>query len=158
MYNEIMNKGFTFIEILIVLVIMGIFVTITTFGIQNSRESARDITRQTEIVQLKTGLARFFADCFSFPTEGEYANAELDKTLVGISSKAPGCFDTNTYIERFPLDPESPSVNYSYTIVDSPDNHNYILCASLIDPPEPAQDISGCGSCGIRACNMKVTN
>lgn len=152
-------SGFTFIELLVVLVIIGFIVSATMFGFQNAREGARDDKRRADLKTLQSGLARFFSDCLSYPTEAEFDAAEAAGKLTGIPAKGPGCYVTNVYINEFPADPEdtgtATGVEYSYTLVDE---DNFILCAALEDAPDPAHDTTGCGSCGARDCNIKVIN
>lgn len=150
-----MKRGFTFIEILVVVVIIGLLIGISTFGVQNARQSSLDTRREADIANIQSGLARFKADCFSYPTEAELSAAMTAGKLVGIASKAPNCRATNTYIEKLSNDPEAPTYVYFY---DQVDDDNYILCASLATAPNPAQSTTGCTSCGSRACNIKVTN
>lgn len=149
------KKGFSFIEILVVVMIAGIFLSLSAFGFQNARDSSRDTKRLGDMQRLRSGLSRFKADCISYPTAAEFNAAKASGTLSGIPSKSTNCLSTNTYITDFPKDPEDPTVVYSYTLVDP---NNYILCASLLDIPNPTQTTTGCASCGGRACNIKYTN
>ena len=145
---SIMKRGFTLIEILIVLAIIGIMVTIASFGVQGAREAARDAKRKTDLENIKTSLELYFNDCRAYPT---HVGRQVRSPLTGDGSSTR-CASVNVYMSDVPTDP-LPSGRYYYF---TPSTTNYVLCAALEEAPDPALDTSGCGSCLI-ACNYKVS-
>ena len=148
------KQGFSFIELLTVVVIIALILGISLFGLQNARDSNRDTQRLADMEKIKSGLTRFYADCGQYPSNTKFTALTAGSTLTGDTTISPGCIATNKYIVDFPVDPE-PGISYAYSRVD---NANYVLCAALKTAPSPAQDVSGCGSCGTRTCNVKYKN
>ena len=146
MSKRILYGGFTLIELLVVIMIIGILVAISVFGIQGSREAARDARRKADLELIRSGLEIYKSDCGTYPAATYTTN--WPSTIVGTGTPA-ACATTNTYITP-PSDPTT-SRNYYYTS----DGTTYSLCASL--EQSSAGVPSGCGSCGI-ACNYIVTN
>jgi general secretion pathway protein G len=137
--------GFTLIELLVVISIIGILIGLSVFGLQGARKASRDAVRKADLEQIRSGLGMYRADCNKYPTI-------LSSSLAGDNS-SPSCLSTNVYISTVPTDPISPTSSYKYSGTST----TYILCATLEQPPSPAMDVSGCGSCGT-TCNYKVTN
>jgi len=150
-YKKFMNikKGFTLIEILIVLMIIGIMVTIATFGIQGAREAARDAKRKTDLENVKTALELYFNDCGAYPAP---SSGNLPDPIIGDGSVS-NCPVTNIYMSDVPTDPLPTLREYSYT---TPIPTSYVLCSALEEDPIPAMDVSACGSCS-EACNYIVS-
>lgn len=130
-------NGFTLIEILVVISIIGILVSLSLFGIQNSRKSARDAKRKSDIESIRSALEMYKADNGVYPD--------------GLSYLGSG------YIPSIPLDPLSPDREYSYSCSPLGNCVAYSLCASLEISPSPPFDTSGCSSC-TASCNYKTTN
>ena len=142
-----LKKGFTLIELLVVISIIGILMAISLFGMQGARESSRDARRKLDLGMIQSGLEIYKSDCNIYP-------ASLGNSLVG-SGSPTSCAITNTYISSVPQDPLYPNRLYPYSYTAA--TKTYTLCASLENPPSPAVDTTGCGSCGT-ACNYKVTS
>jgi prepilin-type N-terminal cleavage/methylation domain-containing protein len=141
-------SAFTLIELLVVISIIGILLALSVFGLQGARQSSRDATRKSNLQQIRSGLEIFKADCDSY-----YIGTTLPSSLIGIPAYSSSCLATNTYILAVPSDPVPETSSYAY----SSDGTTYTLCATLEQPPSPAMDITGCGSCET-TCNYKVTN
>lgn len=137
-----MTKGFTLIELLVTIMIIGILVTIATFGLRQAQQSARDGKRKADLEEIAIGLELYRSDCGSYP-------ASLGSSLVGGGSPAT-C--AGTYITSVPSDPRPPR-RYAYTRLSS---GSFVICASLEQAPNPAVDTTNCGSCGGSGCNWKV--
>lgn len=111
------NQGFTIIELLIVIVVIGILalLVITTYsGIQ---AKARNSQRQSDIKNLQTALEGFYQDKGYYPTLGQLNTAAfLDENLRGLDTEAlsdpsnPG----NTTLVAAPAER-----SYSYQATDS---------------------------------------
>lgn len=136
--------GFTLIELLITLMIIGIMVTIATFGLRQAQESARDGKRKADLEEIATGLELYRAECNRYPSS-------LGTSLSGSGSPAT-C--TGTYISSIPVDPQSPSRRYYYAA--NPAGTSFGLCAALEQAPNPSVPTTGCGSCGGSACNWRI--
>jgi type II secretion system protein G len=139
-------NGFTLIELLVVIAITGIIISLSLFGIQGARESARDARRKSDLEQIRSGLEIYKSDCNEYP-------ASLGTSLVGPTTGPTGC-KSNTYIETVPTDPDS-NRHYVYFQIST---YRYVICTSLEKIPSPI-DITNCPSgCGGTGCNFKITN
>ena len=97
--RQIMRKtGFTLIELMIVIVILGLLATTIMPRILNRPEQARRTKAAVEIHNLSSALALFKADTGRFPTTSEGL-----EVLV----KDPGIkgYNTDGYLDKVPADP-----------------------------------------------------
>ena len=136
--------GFTLIEILIVMVIIGLMAVISLFALRGARESGRDAKRKGDLEAIRSALELYKADCNRYP-----ASLPWGSPLNGDGTNCP---NTNRYIEVVPNDTMTGR-NYSYTPSGSPPR-SFTLCSSL---ETGTGSVSGCGSCGA-TCNYKVRN
>jgi len=140
------NKGFTLIELMIVLTIIGVLMGLALVSYQGARKSARDGKRKADLEQIRSALEMCRADTGSYPTD------IYNDIICG----------GQTYLSNTPKDPMT-SNNYAYTPLPSgcsPSGStkctSYTLCAAL---ETGGGTVSGCASCGSGVtCNYKVTN
>ena len=107
------KKGFTLIEILIVIAIIGILVTIISISLFGARDKARDLKRKAEVSQ----IGRFLTLGCYVPDmeEGEYGY-DLIPLAEEILSKHP---DYQKYLSEIPTDPKTGTEdksNYIYIV------------------------------------------
>lgn len=141
------QSGFSLIELLIVMMIIGILVTISVFALVQARQSGRDAKRKTDLEQIKSGMEIYRADCNRYP-----ATLPNPGNALNGDNSVSSCRNTNVYISSMPPDPQTGRT-YSYTI--NATRTQYTLCASLEGGTGTA---AGCGSCGSGVqCNYKVT-
>ncbi len=141
-----MKRGFTFIEVLVVVVIIGVLVAIVGFSLSGAKANAEDNARRADLAKIASGLAKYRSDCGHFP-----ASVTFGSSLVGDDSSA-SCDDiTNIYLNPVPQDPDSGR-SYDYVRI----GQGYFVCASLAGG---GSDVAaGCGglSCGNGVCNYSV--
>lgn len=142
-----MRKGFTLVEILVVIGVIAILMGVSLFGLAGSRETARDARRKSDLEAIRAGLELYRADCRFYP-----ASLAVGDKLVGDGSSA-GCSGSNVYISEVPGDPVA-SLNYPYTRLT---NFTYEICASL-EGDGSGTVVTCTGSCGSNACNYRTTN
>jgi type II secretion system protein G len=124
------QEGFTLLELLIVIVIIGILALIIVPGLASGPKRARDTTRKTDIRALKNALETYYNDNNVYPT-GTNVNVSTLTVLVP------------DYLKTIPNDPKAGQ-NYTYT---SASGTSYTLEATLETPNDP-QRKSGTGSGG----------
>jgi general secretion pathway protein G len=140
------SKGFTLMELLIVIAIIGILVTLSGMTYTKVQEQSRDARRKADLELIKSGIEIYKADCNAYP-----GSLTVNTALVG-SGTPTGCSASNTYINLVPADPKPTTRNYVYRTVGS----GFEICASL---EESGLDTINCGSsCGGSGCNYQVIN
>jgi len=134
------STGFTLMELLIAIGIVGVLVGISSFAIRGAQSSARDGRRKADLETIAVALELYRADCGSYPST-------LGSSITG------NCPNSRVYLDSVPVDPRPPR-QYSYSL----NSGRIVLCASLEDAPIPPVNTAGCGSCGSGfACNWRVS-
>ena len=146
--EAVVTSGFTLVELLVVISIIGILLAVVIFGLTGARESARDSKRKADLELARSGLELYKADCNSYPTIDIFSSG----SLAGAGTPT-SCVLTNIYISQIPKDPLDPARSYVYVS----DGITYEICAST----EQGTGTATCGgstSCGGVTCNYKVTS
>jgi len=112
------KKGFTLVELLITIAIIGLLITIVLAGLGLIRSKARDATRIADIKQLNGAIENYFDSCYKFPTD--IYSSSPSEGLV------PDC-KGNIYLSEVPKDPQGEK--YKYFVSDIP--YGFHLCADL---------------------------
>ncbi len=117
-----MKKGFTLIEILIVVAIIGILASVVLVGLGPVQRQGRDARRISDLRQVQTGLELFFNK------NGYYPNAAswTDVTNALVSSGL---------VSNVPKDPR-PAQSYEYG-TNGTNGNSYVLKATLEDAGNP---------------------
>jgi general secretion pathway protein G len=96
--RRVPGRGFTLIELMIVVVILGILATIIMPRMLNRPEQARRMKAKVDIRNIESALALFKTDTGRFPTTSEGLEALVsDPGIKGYSS--------NGYLDKVPVDP-----------------------------------------------------
>jgi prepilin-type N-terminal cleavage/methylation domain len=131
------NKGFTIVELLIVIVVIGILalLVITTYsGIQ---AKARNSKRQTDIQSVQTQLEAFFSQNGYYPSLGNMN----DSTWLDTNMKS---LDQNALI-----DPSNPT--NSKTLVGTPTDKQYSYAVTQSDGSSCESDDTKCAKYTLTA-------
>lgn len=122
------QRGFTLIEMLVVIGIIGLLASVVLVGLANARRSGRDAKRLADLRSIQTGLEGFYNACGYYPAVA----------TAGCGAGAPTIEDDLTMDELntalsflgAPAVPHSPSgVDYEYGFSD--DGQSYVLKAVL---------------------------
>jgi general secretion pathway protein G len=92
------RRGFTLIELMVVVVILGILATMVVPKVMSKPEQARRTKAKVDIRSIQTALNMFKADTGRFPTTAEGLQALV--TNPGVKGYA-----SDAYLERVPNDP-----------------------------------------------------
>lgn len=134
------QKGFTLIEVLIVVGIIGLLASVVLSGLGSVRSRGRDARRAADLRQVQQGLELFYTRNQFYPDSTNWGDlrAELRSANIGITniSNDPLCRDGN----------DTTCDNYEYLPVGS---QEYILKALLEDKESPlAKDSYVDSNCG----------
>lgn len=121
------QKGFTLIEILIVVAIIGILASVALVGLRPVQSKGRDARRISDLRQVQAALELYFSKNGQYPAATDWC--ALTTTLTGASIG----------VSKVPNDPTAPSTcsgsdtrNYKYGTSGTPAN-NYVVGATLED-------------------------
>ncbi len=144
-----MKKGFTLIEILIVVGIIGILASIILVGLGSFRARGRDARRITDLREVQNGLELYYTKYQKYPAVGggdtwQSLKSALTNAGIGITS--------------VPNDPLYPDSNHPYSYAVTQDLQNYVLKTILEDSSNPALKDSPRGNVlGIMDCGASGT-
>jgi len=133
------NKGFTLIELVIVMAIIATLTALATFNFSQARVRARDVQRKNELKAIQNALELYKNDKMpqTYPATAEFT--QLDSTNVLV---------TGGYMGKLPVDPkekvtDNSWMDYTYALVD---NLHYTLQACLENTSDPDKTTTACGS------------
>lgn len=142
------NKGFTLIELMVVLSIMGILMALSLVSYQGARKSARDGRRKADLEQVRSALEMRRADCGSYPVLIRVSGENITGDQLSGT-----CLSSTIYI-TIPSDP-FPGRQYYYN--GSADSYSLCTAVEIGGGGIP----TGCAvanSCGAGIlCNYKLT-
>lgn len=128
-----MKKGFTLVEILVVVTIMSLLASIAAVSYTRFVKQSRDARRKTDIEQVRAGIELYRNFKGAYPTPG---------MRFGIDPLTDG---STTYMSTLPKDPmsTSPTAN-TYFYTSSGTYQDYTLCA-YIEGGETSVSLNSCG-------------
>lgn len=111
-----MSKGFTLMELLIVIAILGILAVLVSGNLINSLKRGRDAKRKEDLQQIQKAVELYYEDNNQYPTVDELA-------FDGNSKLKHPTIDTKIYMQKLPKDPTS-SYTYQYVVDTIPGGTN----------------------------------
>jgi general secretion pathway protein G len=134
-----MNKlhrehGFTLIEVMVVVVILGILAAILVPKVMDRPEQARLTKARQDIRALEAALNLYKLDNYVYPSTDQGLEALVEKP----SSPEPPNWKEGGYVDRLPLDPWKQPYQYL-----SPGAHGMIDIYSLGPDQAPSEDDIG---------------
>jgi len=96
--RQLHKTGFTLIELMIVIVILGLLATVIMPRILSRPEQARRTKAKIDIANIESALALFKADTGRFPATSEGLEALVSNP--GIKG-----YNSDGYLDKLPLDP-----------------------------------------------------
>ena len=166
---RIQYTGFTLVELLVVMSIIGVLVTLIAGGFRTAQMRGRDAARKSELKSVSNSLEIFLSDYGQFPSDSgglivacPYSEMTSTNCAWGSSEFTDG---NTTYFRLLPSDPAA-SQNYYYRIVPGSSNQKFQLYAHIensndqdcldgdcANPPGLPAGVS-CGD----PCNFSVTS
>jgi len=128
------SRGFTLVEMLIVITIIGILSGIGLVHYQNVRAAARDARRKSDLAYIRLALALYEEDNGSYPipvagtTPGDGPDKSTDASDGTIFSKNNNPLYPS-YLSTFFIDPANDEKNYyQYDTNQNNEHKDYVLC------------------------------
>lgn len=103
------RRGFTLIEVMVVVVILGILAAVVVPRIMDRPDEARIVKAKNDIRVLQTQLQLYRMDNFTYPTTDQGLEALVSKPDL---PPEPPKWKTGGYIERLPTDPWGQPYQY----------------------------------------------
>ncbi|MDO6425705.1 type II secretion system major pseudopilin GspG [Thalassotalea sp. 1_MG-2023] len=95
-------SGFTLLEVMIVLVIIGIIASMVVPNLMGSQDTARAQKAVIDIGSLESALALYRSQNYDYPTTEQGLEALVEQTTI---EPVPRRFQEGGYIKRLPQDP-----------------------------------------------------
>jgi len=154
--------GFTLVELLVVITILGIIVAIGLVSFRSAQERGRDAQRKSDLKQIASALELYYSDYGKYPDAGAGTILGCPSPDSGVCTwgAADKSFTDNKtlYMKVVPKDPtKGHSYLYRTVSVNSVPDTGFQLFANL----ENSQDgsiISVNQTCGNISCNFAVTS
>lgn len=127
-----MKKGFTLLEMLVVVGIIAVLVSIGISSYSTAQKKARDAKRKSDLKSIQSALEQYYSICgFQYPSPS--TNNTVPSSI--------SCNDPSVVIMNpVPLDPKT-NASYKMTQTTSGD---YVICAPNTPPLESESEISYC--------------
>ena len=81
------HRGFTVLELLIVIAIMCILIGLILVGLNSARSHSRDEDKVTNVQTITVGLTQFYDACRTYPADLDAANPANAATCANLGSK-----------------------------------------------------------------------
>ncbi len=114
-----MKKGFTLVELLVVIAIIGILSTLSVVSLNSARAKSRDARRLSDIKQIRTALDMYYDASSTYPTTSctstplGTGNCACLTSVGWTNTSTTNCTGT-IFMQKVPSDPLS-SGTYVYT-------------------------------------------
>ncbi|HZO82901.1 MAG TPA: type II secretion system major pseudopilin GspG [Candidatus Binataceae bacterium] len=113
-----LKEGFTLIEIMVVILILGLLATIVVQSLRGATDKAKRTKAQADLAELKTALDRYYLDNGYYPTSDQGLQALVQAPTGG---RIPANYEEGGYIEKLPVDPWGNAYFYQS------DGNSYVL-------------------------------
>ncbi|QQE90989.1 type II secretion system major pseudopilin GspG [Azotobacter chroococcum] len=96
------QRGFTLLEIMVVLVILGLLVALVAPNVLQNQDRAMVEKAKADVALLEQALDMYKLDNFQYPTTNQGLEALVTKPEI---DPQPKRYNSNGYIKRLPQDP-----------------------------------------------------
>lgn len=150
-----LSKGFTLIEVLLVIAILGILAVLITNNFFSSLRKGRDAARKSNLSSISKAVEMFYEDKAMYP---DYNILEYSKLCETEADSADESECRKTYIFEIPIDPISGN-NYVYQTDALGTYYSLYSCIENSQDSSAGVDQNGytgisCGNCGL--CKYRI--
>jgi prepilin-type N-terminal cleavage/methylation domain-containing protein len=147
------TRGFTLIEILIVVAIIAILASVVLVGLGPTQRQGRDARRISDLHQVQNGLELYYNHCGWYPGSTNCDPAAADYTAMTASLKGTASIG----VSQVPDDPTAAQ-HYQYSATPATTPNTYVLAAQLEDSSNAAMQssltalpsgVTISGTCGV---------
>jgi general secretion pathway protein G len=128
------QDGFTLIEIMVVILIIGLLALMVVPRLRGVADRAKRTKAQADIQEIKQALDRYYLDNGSYPTTDQGLQALVTPPTTG---RVPANYEQGGYIEKLPNDPWGDPYFYQS------DGNTYVLKSFGPDGVQSADDLDG---------------
>lgn len=153
-------KGFTIVELLIVIVVIAILAAITTVAYSGISQRSRDSTRKNDVTTIKKALELYYVDNGSYPASSCTASCKINGSWSSTSDDSWSNLAAALvpkYLSKLPVDPQasittSPAISggYNYDYISAgvwcnkADRQIYMLTYRLENESQKNEISGGC--------------
>ena len=125
-----MKKGFTLVELLVVIAIIGILSTLSVVSLNSARAKSRDARRLSDIKQIRTALDMYYDASSTYPTTSctstplGTGNCACLTSVGWTNTSTTNCTGT-IFMQKVPSDPLSSGA-YTYTSTSSGQSYEIV--------------------------------
>lgn len=107
--KQMRQRGFTLIEIMVVLVILGVMAALVVPRVLGRAEDARKVAGKSDISSIMNALKLYNLDNLRYPTNNQGLEALVTKPTV---APIPQSFKEGGYLDKLPVDPWGNAYQY----------------------------------------------
>lgn len=164
---KILNRwqaGFTLLELMVVIAVIGILVTIASGSFVSSQIKSRDARRKSDLSNISKALELYYNDHGRYPpaSAGRIAGCATDSESPCSWGQEFADENNTVYMDTLPREHKD---GFNYVYVSSADGTMYQLFARLENVNDRITDFDGDGvsdeyavSCGDENCNFAITS
>lgn len=101
-FSRARQSGFSLIEIMVVVIIIGLLASIVAPQVLNRADEARIQKVKSDFKSIQTGLKMYRIDNYAYPTSEQGLEALVERPAI---APQPRNWDESGYLEQLPRDP-----------------------------------------------------
>lgn len=127
------KQGFTLIEILIVVAIIGILASVVLVGLGPAQQAGRDARRLSDLHQVQNGLELYYNKCGFYPGSAASGacTASNNAATAGYTDMSAAIVGSSLGINTMPLDPTNAAPRVYMFRTNGQTANQYVLAAVL---------------------------
>lgn len=126
--NLKLKDGFTLVELLLVIAIIGILVGFLSYSFFGVRQRTQDAQRKSDLSQLRSALEQYRSDNDTYMPDVDYAAIDCGSPFMDTSGIS--------YMQTTPCDPDDATQKYFYHVYNS--GLSYVLVSCLENTDDTA--------------------